>query len=461
MNNKDQSVFVTDLEDLVGRFPEGQNELNQILDELDSFVYARQGISFTLALNNEWGAGKTTFLKNWQIKMEKKKVKVIYLDAFANDYIDDPLLVIVGEIYKLTKKEEGGKAFIKNAAKVIEKLTLVSGKVALNVVSSGSVQTIENELKRKGSLLEEESFQFIEQKIEEYSNLDETQKLLKEDLKNLSAQVRKETGYPLIFIIDELDRAKPTFSLKLIERIKHFCEVDNLFFIFSVNKKVLAKNIEHSYGDINGVKYLEKFFDDEISLPPIESSIVTFVTRKFGYTYFPKVDIEEEDSNLAIDFLHYYLFQKGLEENDSNIREIKKILLLYRKHKQYYRTKFNLLCFMFLCIMKIKEERIFVDLKEGKQLIFNDLPEEKYEKMFLLLSDYGTLAKKEVSSVYGELILERFIHVIGRGIRYYSNIRVEDSISVQKSEAFYSRKLALDLFGMIDIIERFPSTLTL
>ena len=54
-----------------------------------------------LAINAPWGEGKTTFVKMWQILLEQKGFKTVFFDAFANDYIHDPFLAVVSEIYSL------------------------------------------------------------------------------------------------------------------------------------------------------------------------------------------------------------------------------------------------------------------------------------------------------------------------------------------------------------------------
>jgi len=51
-----------------------------------------------LALDARWGEGKTWFVRHWKKHLEDESHNVIYLDAFANDYLEDPFLVISSEI---------------------------------------------------------------------------------------------------------------------------------------------------------------------------------------------------------------------------------------------------------------------------------------------------------------------------------------------------------------------------
>jgi predicted KAP-like P-loop ATPase len=53
--------------------------------------------NLVLALDAQWGEGKSTFIKMWKGYLEnyrEKKLKTIYFDAFKNDYQKDPFLAL-------------------------------------------------------------------------------------------------------------------------------------------------------------------------------------------------------------------------------------------------------------------------------------------------------------------------------------------------------------------------------
>lgn len=56
-----------------------------------------------LALDARWGEGKTWFVRHWQKHLEDENHNVIYLDAFANDYLDDPFFSCDFRNYKYFK----------------------------------------------------------------------------------------------------------------------------------------------------------------------------------------------------------------------------------------------------------------------------------------------------------------------------------------------------------------------
>jgi hypothetical protein len=52
-----------------------------------------------IALDGGWGTGKSWFLKRWvgQHRLDyPDQARTVYFDAFAHDYLDDPLVAVMG-----------------------------------------------------------------------------------------------------------------------------------------------------------------------------------------------------------------------------------------------------------------------------------------------------------------------------------------------------------------------------
>lgn len=72
----------------------------------------------------------------------------------------------------------------------------------------------------------------------------------------------------LVFIIDELDRCKPTFAIETLEVIKHFFDIDNISFVLAIDLEQLSHSIATIYGqNMDSDGYLRKFFDLNIKIP--------------------------------------------------------------------------------------------------------------------------------------------------------------------------------------------------
>ena len=208
--------------------------------------------------------------RGWLLK--EKEIKTIYFDAFKNDYQKDPFLAIAAEIYQLIKihntdaKEKFKKGTI-NVAKVFGRAALMTG---VKILSAGALDnSYLEDLKITTEAAKDVSNVFdkvigerLEKAAEDNMNIVNFKKNLFEFAKSIG------DGKPVIFIIDELDRCKPSFSLKIIEIIKHFYSVKNIVFILVMNRSQMEAAVRCEYGTgIDAEKYLQKFVNLWANLP--------------------------------------------------------------------------------------------------------------------------------------------------------------------------------------------------
>lgn len=87
-----------------------------------------------------------------------------------------------------------------------------------------------------------------------------SKKELREKVNEFFNSLLPEKGNRLIIMVDELDRCKPSYAVKLLERIKHYFTNDRITFVFSVNTYELEKTIRKYYGDdFDAGRYLSRF----------------------------------------------------------------------------------------------------------------------------------------------------------------------------------------------------------
>lgn len=95
---------------------------------------------------------------------------------------------------------------------------------------------------------------------------------IRKSVKEIFNQVIEEQTQKLVIFIDELDRCKPSYALEMLERIKHYFDDNRIIFIVSVNKEQLTHTISNYYGNgFDSTGYLNKFFNYEIYLPPVQT----------------------------------------------------------------------------------------------------------------------------------------------------------------------------------------------
>ena len=70
--------------------------------------------SLVLAIDDNWGNGKTTFLKMWENELiTNDSAEVIYFDAFKNAYQEDAFLALSSAIYPKITKEDDKHQYLK------------------------------------------------------------------------------------------------------------------------------------------------------------------------------------------------------------------------------------------------------------------------------------------------------------------------------------------------------------
>lgn len=338
----------------------------ELADRLEDYV-SRLNVGATIALDAEWGAGKSWFVRNWHAQLEKNGSKVVYLNAFNQDYIDDPFLTISMEIANCIKNEESNfkniKEVIGNTYRAILPSlpmllwTLTTSLAGMGLFAKQVADVIDNvknsgELSEKaGELLNEKLKEHLSGQVENYEN----EKKSLEYFKTQLTEITKEFDKPLVFIVDELDRCKPEFAIRLIERVKHFFDIPNVVFVLAINKNQLEESINHYYGFDSSANYLEKFIDFSIKLKNQD-----LTGEKYGEI------LKKYDSDLGLNLEHtlenYVVISKVYAPNPRQlVRVINKFSLLKFDLDEYQSF------FLFIVLiynelgLNISNEKEFID----------------------------------------------------------------------------------------------------
>lgn len=243
-----------------------------------------------ISLEAPWGDGKTTFVKMWQAFLKKSGVKCLYFDAFAHDSFEDPFMALVGSIDLLIKKEFSNKPtameklneFKGKAVRVGTRLLSWSAKVGvkavtLNVIKDSDIGELKDIAEDIASDTSNSASKFIEDKLNSYKEVLSATDEFRQKLAELAEEAYGEKQKPLVFIIDELDRCKPTYALELIEKIKHLFSVKHIVFMLVMHSIQLEESVKCVYGqNIDARTYLHKFINIECRLPKNSTNISRF-----------------------------------------------------------------------------------------------------------------------------------------------------------------------------------------
>lgn len=248
--------------DLFGRAPIA-NGLTRIVESVDQ--------PMVIALDGDWGSGKTTFLRFWTGELRKAGFPVVFFDAFQDDYADDAFIALAGEVFSLLEQNRKGKT--RKAKKFAEK-AVGAGKVLLRsglkigvkaatmgALNAGDLDDLAGAVSDESAdIFDENIGELITRQVANRDAISEFKSALSALPALLSPPDDGEKQKPLIFIIDELDRCRPSFALELLERVKHFFSVQDVHFVLGLNSDQLLNSVRSVYGaGIDARTYLQKF----------------------------------------------------------------------------------------------------------------------------------------------------------------------------------------------------------
>ena len=258
----------------------------EAVETLTRLVGANQG-PCVLAVDAPWGAGKTTFLKMWAQYLRNQQFPVVEFNAWETDFSDDPFVALCAELTRGFGEGEGGELSgkIKDFKKTAEKVIKHVGSNAVKKITAGLV--VPAELKEKAVETA------TEERLAKHQQAQAVIKEFKEKLENMARALNNRTdqadagGYkPLVVMIDELDRCRPSYAVELLETAKHLFDVDRIVFVLAVNREQLAHAVRALYGtDFKAENYLRRFFDVDFRLPePGRDRFIGTLLNSMGIT---------------------------------------------------------------------------------------------------------------------------------------------------------------------------------
>lgn len=362
---------------------------------------------FVLAINNKWGAGKTTFVKMWEQKIKNKNYNTIYFNAWENDFEDNPLTALIGELNIINKSDKTFNKVIESASKLAKNILPAITRGILNkyIDSQLIIDVISESTKTATEIFEAD--------VNEYAKRKES---IKDFRKNLGEFVANNfNGKPLIFIIDELDRCRPNYSVSLLEQVKHFFNVPNIIFVLSIDKEQLSHAICGVYGSdkIDTDQYLKRFIDIEYTMPqPKSENYFEYLYDYYDFDSFLNSDKRTEHRQFYLEIDKFKKIFRSLI-GSLTLREQEKIMSYTRiifntlEHNRYIVPIF----ITFLIYCKFKETEFYYRLTKNEYTI-----EEAQEIV------YNILNKKTLSEVknYGISIEGQLLNSYNLNLKYHN-----------------------------------------
>lgn len=221
--------------------------------------------------------------KDFIENLADNKFLAVYYDAWKNDTEEDPVLSLIYEIIQQLDLK-GGLIDLDNMSSILTSaLSVVTGRDVTNFFNNAKgVNLLKNiqEEKKMDAILQEFFVEALNEKCER-----------------------------LVIFVDELDRCRPSFAIKVLERIEHYFVNDRITFVFSMNIEQLQHTIKAFYGnDFDACRYLDRFFDIRLSLPTTISNRFFNSLNLNDYSTIDNVIMRIQDTcNLSLrEFCKYY-----------------------------------------------------------------------------------------------------------------------------------------------------------
>lgn len=301
--------------------------------EMDIFEYAEFGDRFanlvcsleqplTFLLDGPWGSGKSVFIRQWAGHLRNRGVAVVEFNAFANDHHEDAFIALAAEIVGLAKKHLGSdepnvRGVLSNAKKVGAALMPTAARIGIRAGTLGLINLDDladagDAVKALAKELGDEAAKATERAISNRLKTAHEERLVLDSFRDRLAEVAHALAadavtkgmaqdhelinpeatdahikqYPVVFIVDELDRCRPSFAISLLERIKHLFSVNGVTFVLVTNLEQLRAAVRGAYGqDTDGRLYLEKFYDLRVTLPPSQEHSRPTASRYVRYLW--------------------------------------------------------------------------------------------------------------------------------------------------------------------------------
>lgn len=243
-------------------------------DEIVAFVKLLCSIEgpYSVMLDAPWGDGKTFFVKtliqllsvlNDQIEPQDdfdldKASSVMsqledlypsflpfYFNAWENDFADDPATAMLASMAASFDRE--GTTRQKN----FRRLLTAAVDAGLLLTSVGT---------KISDIAEAWTGEDL---ISAYGN----RSTLRSRIDQLAMQSNIEIANKLVIFIDELDRCRPDFAVRLLEQIKSLFQSENIIVVISTDSEQLARAVGGMYGKgFDSQHFLERFYDKRVIL---------------------------------------------------------------------------------------------------------------------------------------------------------------------------------------------------
>ena len=215
-----------------------------------------------VALNGEFGSGKTTFLKMCTAVLRQRDVTVVEIDAWQQRYTGDALVDLMGSLSDILPTEQDR---LRDVLKFAGRIARAAAWGAVSQVTGGILSAAESGDADASPIADWHAF-----------------KAARDGLRQIVTEIANDHGGRIIFLIDELDRCPPPYALDVLDRVRNVLNIPGVVVLYGITRSQLLNAVEVEQGAGRAASaYLARFFDREIRLRvPNVVDVSNFVRRQ-------------------------------------------------------------------------------------------------------------------------------------------------------------------------------------
>lgn len=297
----------------------------------------------TIAIQGDWGTGKTSIMSMIEKKLETEKdnnISKVWFNTwqFSQFNMGDnlPIVMMKKLIDDVTADDKAGvntKVLKEAGLKVLSGLIDVSvGYVSGGAVDGKNIRDL-----------------FASDFLKEFENLKET-------FQNIIHEKAGTDGRVVIFV-DDLDRLAPGKAVELLEVLKIFLDCEQCVFVLAIDYGVVSRGVKEKYGDDFSDEKGKSFFDKIIQVP-FKMPVASYDISNYVKKCFADINIQIPDESVGTykDLINYSI--------GNNPRGMKRLFNSY------------------LLLSNIATEEI-LETDDNKEMLFAILcMQSKYEKIY-------------------------------------------------------------------------------
>ena len=180
-----------------------------------------------------------------------KGIPVVSFNAWESDYASDPFTAIATELTDVL-----GAYADESKAETTKKIAIAM-KRAKELLQSRTPAILRSLLAQVpvagpalGEVIDGLAATYADERLSAYRQARKSVEQFRSALRDMAGSVSQSgKDFPLVLMIDELDRCRPSYAVELLEVAKHLFSVDGIVFVLAVNRRELAHSIQALYGN--------------------------------------------------------------------------------------------------------------------------------------------------------------------------------------------------------------------